>query len=570
MRGRRAIVPHSSVVREQVPHGLSMVVRNERGTSIKSFSLVNAPGSVQLRHELIQSVAVLNGADGPWRSQETCLRARSSAQRLLTFAEEVGIQSLRELSPDVWSRFVASVNAGGQKTRYKNLVVSQVRRLVLASPATPARTRLRAAERYFTQPRDVQPQRFHTREEFDRIKAAAMRELRRAVARVSRANDLARGDAGAGDETIARRKAMEDFLAGAIPHPVRNEKGRLANGYQTKAAALGREVAAELMPTGPEIFAALIALICVSGDNLSTAQNRVVPKTGASSADDRMTVLSTHLDKPRRGHRRHMPEHVDSTSAKGEVLALIVELTEAARRRAAVDQPELEDCLFLWWSSARLRFDLMGWSVTYMRESALWAQGLPHFTTASLHRTYITRISQSAHHQTLQTRADSYLRQDPDVVARWESITREGVDRLFQDALESTELLLERSREGVHSPSERQELVTPSGMVCRDPQSHPTSRRICRDPFLACLGCANAYAYEEHVPILVYLHRRLEQERSGGDSETWKSRFQLPWAQLTAILRDLPAEEWHAADLALTEAGKQLVERAVFERRWDC
>lgn len=569
MSGRRATVPHSSLVREQRPQRLSVLIRNERGTSTKSFSLDAEPGSVQLRRELIQSVAVLNGPDGLWRSVETCRCALASARHLLKFAEEAGIESLHDLSPDDWLRFIAKVKAGDHKTRYKNLVIGQVRRLVLASPVTPAYTRLKVGQRYFAQPRDVQSQRFHTREEFDLIKAAAVRELRRAVARVVPAYQLATGGVGGEAATPARREAMEDFLAGANPCLVHDAKGRPTN-YQTKVAALGRQAAAELMPKRSEIFAALIALICVSGDNLSTAQNRVVPRTGASSADDRVTVLSTHLDKPRRGHRRHMPEHVDSTSAKGEVLALIVELTEAARLRAAVVQPEMKDCLFLWWSRARLQCDLLGRSVTDMRASAPWTHGLPHFTTASLHRTYITRISQREHHQTPQTRADSYLRQDPDVVARWEAIAREGIDRIFQRAQESTEHLIARSREGIHAPSERQKLVTPSGMVCGDPQSHPTSKRICRDPFLACLGCANAYAYDEHVPILVYLHRRLEQERSGADSETWKARYQLPWAQLTAILRDLPTQEWRDADLALTETAKQLVERAVFERRWDC
>ena len=580
--GHPAALPAKGYTRPKTidPSGLVVTHTSEDGTTTTRFDFraVNCPAA--LRTSLVQGFANACGQGGRWRSPET---ARASAVALRRFIREIGAlpespDRIEDLGPDSWIAWRHGVTS---KCRWSG-VVSQVRTVLLETPGLRDDTRKSICVRL----KKPKTRLFdaYSRDEFQRIRAAASRIVRTGEKRIAANTAVLQRyyDGTEPDDSPSvivqgvmwKAGSVLDHLArtGSVPTCFR-PGGPAAGAQALRARALlslegAFSMNEALFPNSIEIFSLSLLFVCERGYNRSVIKGL---KVGTDRADDHATeepVHLLHLDKPRRGpSSRFSAESL--TGSAGRLFELATSLTEQTRKTlsfigsptdsllvhrlgrnvpsatgaAKIFSLEFNDVAAhsgMWNRRANLSDDKgEPLQVTHQRlrltEQVLNQQPRQNSPTVS------EEIYRRADPQTQTEAATAIIQGQEDALdhARTTVTMRTLTAKDIADAQRDPRTLADRL--GV--PQEKVRLLIAGSLntvlgACLDFTHSPFAENDvnCPASFLACLGCSNAVATPEHVPRLVGLRSAMERLASAITQTVWDEDYAATHARLTDLL----------------------------------
>ncbi|MCO1575147.1 hypothetical protein M8C13_05160 [Crossiella sp. SN42] len=290
-----------------------------------------------------------------------------------------------------------------------------------------------------------------------------------------------------------------------------------------------------------EAWACAVLLVCENGWNSTVITRATVPSTAASAGEE-VTIYTQDLFKPRRGRERHMTNNLvdDGQDGPGRTMTRIINATEPARLRLA-RHGEPTNRLLIWLNRryatvrGRAAFRVGPPTEKRSRRVSPWVtEDLPNITLIGLRQVHQSRIKRSSGQNSRHVHEDVYLLRDAVVRQESEGLIAQGQQNALDAALGRFRMRLldeaevdQRIRSGAAD--------TPVG-ACEDIHHHPVTGEVCRENFLACLGCENAVATPRHLPRLVFLAECLDELASALHPDDWRDRWSEPYIQLTALL----------------------------------
>jgi len=549
-------VPPASAVKSRIDKsGLKFTAKNENGTESLMLDFSRYPGSVGLRQQVVRAFARLNGPDGRWRETETCKSAHRSVRQFLAWCQKRRLTDLEAFRVGDWNALMEDFRSqkAGISALSRNHALSRVRAVILSQPGLDEVTKQAVAARYMEPENPGAEERdFYEVDQIEEFKKQAYLALCRAHRRIGANWELVQQDEDCVDASDRTRwEALQMLLDHGF--------GDMTNDHYQAIGAMKRLGAwtwplkrlawRALFLTTDEALAAVVALMCETGENSSTLQRRTAPSTAATAADEGVTVLHSSLDKPRRGaRRRYMTENAGTSRSLGRRLALVAELTEPSRERLRRVGGVNADRL-IWFVNCRngvLQNDIGALPRVVMAKEPTWVPGDGAVNLQKLRRSVVTRVLARPHHHEETTFIREYAMKDPKRKAEMQKVAARGLQNLF-DTAQQTFVKLLSHEEAQHAgllAGGPERYLTPTGMGCTDCDHNPRTGKPCDDPWLACLGCSNAFAVDDHLPLLVCLFDMLEGLRQTAREATWRSRYALAWARLTLILKDLSHAQW--------------------------
>ncbi|MEU9565534.1 hypothetical protein AB0D16_26500 [Streptomyces sp. NPDC048161] len=516
-RGRRAALP---VQRHQrppnlSPDGLAVHARGPRGEDLGRFDFGQCPGSEDLRRELAAAFGKLAGRE--WNAEAT-LQSRAKLMRhfLRWAADHIPpVTAVGQVTSAVWNEWVLP---GDYRWRLK--------RLLLATESLPLATRTALALFRSGAPQSG-PARSYSADEFEAIKAAAARTLRRAQLRVEENTRLLeswRTGHITSDCPEGQTAVVLDELSrtGRLPwQPSPRGHRHLHEPVRTVVERAGGAAAmtALLFPTCAEMGAAAVLLICHEGWNLSVLQKMRIPgpSPNADAGEGAEVIHRIETDKPRRGaRRRHASNNlVDlGEGTAGRVIRRILNITQPLRTLLeSLGTPN--DRLLLVWSQYGLieadRRDAQ--ALPYFIRT--WAQGLAltrdgRPLSAQALRNTAQGLYGRPRNNTQRTHDDVYLMRNPHIREASAEVVAAGLHAAVEHAYTQV-----RMRVVTPPPSgeSAEAMAAASGLTpalaldvidggldtpvaaCTDFERSPfTASGPCAVSFLMCFACPNAVA----------------------------------------------------------------------------
>ena len=579
-RGKYARLPESERDSRISDDGLSITVWDEPRTLSLQLSFADSAGTEQLRKEWVLCIYQLTSQSGPWRSLETTRACTSRSRFFLDWLSKRTITTLDDITPKVWDEFLhwvqqqfAEVSAKARNSR-----TLSVRRILSQHVGLTASMQQVLSQRYSETVADPKLDHY-TISEFQNIRSKAVRNLREAWARIQPNWILAMTP----HEEIAPEH-YEEWLA--LNQLLRAPHQRLSRDNGRALGLLDRylnvrmnEARLLLFLTTEEGISAYAAIIATTGENSSTTTRRKVPSDDASVGSDSATIYTSERYKPRRGAANSlMAENASIDSPLGALLQLIMNCTEPARFAARTNPDSLRgkhprtnhgangsssESLILF---SKVTGEL-GRSVTHIPKRLAWmVEGL-ELDLSKLHRTYQTRVAQHPTDNHLQTWIDAYLMRDPERLQQLEDTHRTAQNKAVAASRQLAARLLTEDQaqiEGLDTTS------TPKGTRCADILHNPQTGTYCSKPWLACLGCKNAYIPISNLPALVALLDLLNaKQRDDDDRERWQREFLLPQQQVLAILSELDQGTIDLARANVTPELRSAVWNTIFVEKGD-
>lgn len=566
-RGRRAVLVDESAIPDPVgPSGLHVTVHDEYGNSA-TYSLESSPGSMRLRQQFARAISVANGPYGTWRSIKRFESRLYRLDRFLIWANSVALEDLDDLTPELWEAWIDHLDVSHPAltadTRNTYLGIPKV--LVLHHDGLTEAARDAVRRKYCETPGDAEVPSY-TKAQFSRGRRAAIRKIREAADRIEPNWQIAALPRH--DTPVPYSLDLWDGLNAVLNGDLPSEPAQwLAMGATRKSKhglRLSKTAARRsLFLDGNECVAAIAAMICVTGETLSMMAEYSVPTTAATAGNPNATVLQARTIKPRRGAgRHHKTTNAGTKGAVGYVFGLVAAATEPGREAARRQGLAVADKLIVGFSKTGgyldgPSIDQAGGRIPYARRNSnWWPDTNPPLTFATLHRTYVTQIARRPVAQLPRTRTQAYLASDPKTREKWAQTAQNAIRSLFDGARERMSIALlshEQADAAGLLDGGPSSYLTPTGIGCVDCLHHPETDKPCEEPFLACLGCKNAFAVDDHLPMLVCTLDLLNRLAQSIDEETWDSRYRLAWARLTVLLEGLSTGEWQQAREAVTE-----------------
>lgn len=561
------------------PTGLVVSVIGTDGKEAGPFDFSQAPAHGQVRQQLVGAFVQATGPDGRWRSAATMGTAYRTSVAFLRSLERLGISitTLGDFGPEHWWTWRGDREARNRWPGQVNIM----RVLLKEVPEVGALTRRALAQRTHKPRKRLYDS--YSLAEFEAIRRRAGELVRACEVRIS-ANVAAlerhrdgRPDDGPPvpyDGTILTRGELLERLV---------QDGRLRFGRGAREAA--RQAATvlgtgelhptyALFPTRVELLSVMAALVCDRGYNLSTLESMVVPDLASGSG--REEVLVTHLDKPRRGHRRYFTNSFSGPQAR--TLRTALTITAPAR-----------ECLgHLGHATDRLLITGTSSGVTDHPTALFVTEGLTnggavrrwdqvadlrdddggllhlHFGRLRLSEQVINRRS-SQNSDTVSE--DVYRRPDPLTAHLHQDVILEGQAEAVEHATGTVRLryapvqdlgLSEETADALRSGR-----LDTAATACLDFTRSPFTPDgdPCTASFLLCLACPNAVATPAHLPRLVLLGEALDNLASV-DPARFETRYRQHRDRLAHLLESstTPAERATARDGA-TDADRAVTER---------
>ncbi|WP_019159034.1 hypothetical protein [Brevibacterium senegalense] len=559
--------------------GLVVSVIGTDGQEAGPFDFSQAPAHGRVRQQLIDAFIAAAGPEGRWRSAASMGTAHRTAVAFLRSLDRlgIGIDTLSHFGPEQWWIWRSDRE---ERNRWPGQV-NIMRVLLKEIPEVGPLTR-RALSQRTHKPRKRLYDSYSVTE-FEAIRRRAGELVRACEARIS-ANVAAlehhrdvRHDDGPlvpYEETALSRGALLER---------RVQDGRLRFGRGAGEAAEqsavvlgtgGLHPTYALFPSRMELLSLMAALVCDRGYNLSTLESMVVPDLASEPGRDE--VLVSHLDKPRRGHRRYFTNSFSGPHARTLRTALTI---TAPARECLAHQGHPTDRLLIAGTScgvtdhpttlfvtggftnggAARRWD----KVADLRDDDGQLLHV-HFGRLRLSEQVINRKSSQ---NSAAVSEDIYRRPDALTARLHQDVILDGQAEAAGHARDTVRLryapvqylgLPVGTADAVLSGS-----LDTAATACLDFNHSPYSADgdPCTASFLMCLACPNAVATPAHLPLLVLLDEALNNLASV-DPARFEVRYRKHGDRLGHLLESstTPAERAGARDQA-TEADREVIER---------
>jgi hypothetical protein len=581
----KAVLPSAGYRRPERldPSGLLVSVIGTTGDEVGPFDFSGAPAHGTLRSELIAAFVTATGQDGRWRSSASMDTAHHTALAFLRSLERLNITatSLSDFGPEAWWTWRADREASNRWPGQ----VNTMRVLLKDAPEVSPLTR-RAMLQRTHKPR----QRLYgsySVAEFEQVRRRATELVRTTEARISSNSAALEEYLNAGEQdgeptvTIAGRRLTRGELLSALMARGRLEFGAKSRTVQPQVAALLEtgelHPTYALFPTRLEVISLMVLLVCDRGYNLSTLQSLTIPDVASGVTPVEDGVLVTHLDKPRRGHRRFFSNSFAGPEARA--LRQAMAITDPARHcLAGLGHPSDQllingSCIGVSDHPTRIfviKDFTNGGAVRRWDQIAniRTDSGEPlhlHFNRLRLSEQVINRKS-SQNSDTVSE--DVYRRPDALTAHLVEDVILDGQADAVAHAAATTKMRYESTIGALHLPAttaaaiEVGSLDTATG-ACLDFTHSPFTApgNACTASFLMCLACPNAIATPAHLPRLLTLHEALTNL-----SSVDPTRFDLLYREHHTRLEHLLSSRTTDAERVLARAAATDPDRDMIER----
>jgi len=583
----RAVMPAAGYRRPERldVSGLIVSVIGTEGTELGPFDFSPAPTHEQVRAEVVRAFVAATGPDGRWRSAATMDTAYRTTLAFLRSLDRLGIAitSLAQFGPEAWWAWRTDREASNRWPGQVNIM----RVLLKEVPEVGPLTRRALSQRTHKPRRRLYGS--YTPSEFEAIRRRASELVRATESRIS--SNVA---------ALQRYRAREvseleptvligevSWTRGALLEQLQAE-GRLRFGPQARRTA--RDVAAllgtgdlhptyALFPNRNEILSVMALLVCDRGYNLSTLHSLTVPDlaSGIDTDDDDDPVLVAHLDKPRRGPRRHFTNSFTGPHAR--TLLRAVAITAPARECLAALGHATERLLISGTCSGvadhPTRIFVMD-AFTNGGAVRRWDQVADlttdhgevlrlHFNRLRLSEQVINRKS-SQNSDTVSE--DIYRRPDALTSHLLQDVILDGQADAVTHAEETLRMRYTRDLQELRLPTSTEKSITAGTLdtavgACLDFTHSPFSPdgQICTASFLMCLACPNAVATPPHLPRLLALQDGLNNLASVNPVR-FDTLYREHHQRLQHLLSTRATEaDRTAARHATTDTDRALVER---------
>lgn len=561
------------------PTGLVVSVIGTDGREVGPFDFSQAPAHGQVRQQLVGAFVEATGPDGRWRSAATMGTAHRASVAFLRSLEPLGISiiTLSDFGPEHWWTWRGDRESRNRWPGQVNIM----RVLLKEAPEVGALTRRALAQRTHKPRKRLYDS--YSVAEFEAIRRRAGELVRACEARIS-ANvaALERHRDGRVDDGPCVPYDGTDLSRGELLERLVQD-GRLRFGRGAhEAARLAADVLGTgdlhptyaLFPTRIELLSVMAALVCDRGYNLSTLESMVVPDL--ASVPGRDEVLVTHLDKPRRGHRRYFTNSFSGPHAR----TLRTALTITAPARECLERlGHPTDRLLIAGTSSGVTDHPTTLFVTdgFTNGGAVrrWDQVADlraddeellhlHFGRLRLSEQVINRKSSQ---NSAAVSEDVYRRPDALTAHLHQDVILDGQAEAVEHATETVRLryapVQDLGLPATTARAVRSGQLDTAATACLDFTHSPFSPDgdPCTASFLMCLACPNAVATPAHLPRLVLLDEAL-----GNLASVDPARFDARYREHRDRLEDLlessttPGERATARDEA-TDADRAVIER---------
>ena len=462
------------------------------------------------------------------------------------------------------------------------------------------------------------PRGSYSRDEFQRIVAAARDDVRRAARRIrENRHVLQRWRAGEYDEgprEMWLRGELLDYIDRHVDVP--RSRVEWSTGSVLRPGVM-REAWARpfggvldhiraLHLSARDAAAFVVLLVALTGQNKSTIVSAPAMHHRADGYSGGPATAVVGLDKPRRGRRRHMDvawaemprwlptptdggdidggsgaDRIDLRSAFG-VYMLLHDLATSARAFLGTDN------LLVWWGERVGARTLLShehvtkWAKSHGLTGGADAAGdpLPAVTLSRLRLTF-TELHQRPVAHTEQTLANEYLARDRGNISEYQRVVADALTREVAKAATREKLRLlstadvdearqHPARVAAQHGMDAQALTrllageldtVVAGCIDNSNSPHAPAGHPCRASFMLCLSCPCARATPQHLPLQVVLHDELLDRRVGMTPLRWTQRYALAHGQLADLLERAGPVAVTDARAAATPADRQLIGR---------
>lgn len=610
--GRPALLPptgHRPAPRLNTETAKVRFVGEDASHGAAEFDFATVAGSPALRAAFADTFAARVGPGGSLRSlgsaKNTFLVLRSFADYLAGLTRPpAAVAELREAHVRGWAL---------RRNDRANRALARLKAGLRGMPGLNPEFAVFLAERH--PPRGRSELASYSREEFNRIVAAARADVRRTAVRI-RANRqvLQHWRAGVYDDgppDMPQRGRLLDHVDRHVALPQGDpdllttqagEKGPRVRAAQVTALHLSSRDAA----------AFVVLLVALTGQNPSTIVNAPAAHHRPDGHSGGPATAVVELDKPRRGRRRHMdvalvglprwlptPAANDLDDAGGDdrvdlrspfgVYMLLHELAAPARAFLGSDR------LLVWWAqgvgatTGLVSYHVRTWAKAHHlldeTETTPAADGeapapRSRVTLQRLRLTFLELHQRPVAHAE-HTLANEYLARNrgnieeyrkviADVLAREvaKATTRERIRSLSPaDLAEARQHPASvAARHGMDAQTLTRLLAGEldtivAGCVDNVHSPHAPAGQPCRASFMLCLGCPCARATPQHLPLQTVLHDELLARRAGMTPLRWAQRYALPHAQLADLLQRAGSVAVADARATVTADDRQLITR---------
>lgn len=525
--GRAGLPPVSFELPERTQHnGLIVRLSARDGREHFTYDLRPLPGTEELRRSIGEAIARLGNDGGSWQSMNTVRSGTASITRFLRWldAQDDPPTSLDDLQRHQWNAWVLE-HPARLGSMHQNLVTT-VRVVLRASTKTTPKLRAALNRRTGKAPQSEAVVSY-TAEELAAIRRAALRAVQEAEVRIASTLALLRSPAAGPEEDAAVRRLFQ------LKQPTLVDFKTLGAWDRAHGRAQPQKLNHMLFLTPHEAWACAVLLMCENGWNLSVIRRMTAPDDQAGRGDD-FDIYTLDLVKPRRGRQAHMSNNLvdDGPNSPGRTIQRILNATQPARLILA-RQGLPADRLILWRAPAHRRLDMpiLGGTpgINTLHKSA-WVKALPHVSPQLLRRAYQARVKRAPTQNSRRVHEDVYLATDAQTREEAAEIIADGLNDALVTAHNHFSL---RMLPPEDAPGSSQD--TPVA-ACEDVHHHPLTGQICRESFLACLGCTNAVATPRHVPRLMYLLVSIDALVQVLPDAVWRTRWAERRAQLASLL----------------------------------
>lgn len=523
-----------------------------------TFDFSQFPLAYDIQLWLANAMATATSPSGPKRTYESAVATHRTISSFVQYLADLNSpprdpSSITGTHFDGW---ILSIGGVAKKRRVIGVLRSTLRHADLLSDSLSIRL-----STLNTVSATASVLKSYSDPEWNAIVSAAKREIRRATSRI-RQNQLIlklyREDKGtttvaSDSEQFARLLDYVDRF-GDVP--------RYKSGAGTKEVNKhggSRFLMTSLMLTPSEAAAAVVLMICTTGQNLSTLDRATCSLTSSSDETDTVQSGQLALTKKRRGaaHASMVVTLSDSpdTSLGGAagpefglnsslgVYHRLHELGELARRLAG------SDALIAYWSctggggrgvrSGLSKALLYDWSATI----SLKSDGTDRVLTIDSRRlrlTYLERVQRPVA-QSLNTLVVDYLSRNRTNISEYQKLISDvlavEVGKATKILQTAEEYVVDGANRDIGSGAFDTVLVSCIGNL-RSPYS--AHGQPCDASFLLCLECPCARVAPHHLPMLLAFRDEVRRLRQVMEPLRWAVQFARSLALVESILERFP------------------------------
>ena len=317
----------------------------------------------------------------------------------------------------------------------------------------------------------------------------------------------------------------------------------------------------QLFPTGAEMYAGYVLLICYTGWNYSTIERMLLPTHRVSNAHDSHEILTVNLEKPRRGKsQRYITNSLPQLGrgSAGYALRQLMNLGRFARATSTAEALGLSKRVMVFWrrtSKMPIASRVAGEDAQKFLDIAGLIVDDHSALLRRLHRTH-QALYERPIHNTQAVHDDQYLLHD----RRYRKESQRVVEQALNDALDHAKATIAMAWYGnAPAPGDADPQVSDTIVSgCLDITKNPLqSDEPCTMSFLSCFACPNSFAAERHIGKLAYLHSALQALRGSLPANVWTVDWRTHWIRIDQFMEEHTTKQQRADGIAVLPAAER-------------